>query len=185
LVLALFLAYLAVPSMTSFIEFMDNGDIEVSYEATMCSITTILVALVTFTVNIPNALLVLKGARLPKAMRAAWFLLLFPVIFFTFVIGTFSGGFFIFATFGWPMHLMGIALYPYSAHLVKEDLEAVKVANSLRIQCHGCSNVFLMHKLDEQIRCPYCGAPNLNPTTHDEDGTPMEEATEVVEVAGS
>jgi hypothetical protein len=163
LVLAFFLGMMSVPSIANFLEFLKYDELSSYLIDEVCVVGFLVISVLCFFINIANGFIVLKSRELPRVLRASWFLILYPVILWTFALSSAENGFAVFGTFGWPLFLLGMVAYPTAAFIVHGELKAMIAENALSIQCFNCSAVFLMHRTDEWIRCPYCGEINMNP----------------------
>jgi ribosomal protein S27E len=156
------------------------------FPAVLCIPLFIALALLQIAPNLGNARFILRSSEDEGSRRAAYFLILYPLVLLSFFLATWSTSFMPSMTFGFPLFVVGAFAYPHAALIIRKQNKATIQGNLLKVKCWKCTYVFEMHRMEEWVRCPYCGEPNLNPTTEEEEGSDGEVVeAEVVEETDS
>jgi ribosomal protein S27E len=179
LLFAFFLLGLSFFSFISLAEFVHDGEIYVEFGVYPCITFLVVMTVATSVVNIAVARTVISSSTDPKALRAAYLLIGYPVILISFLFATIGTGFAPSIAFGLPLFATGMIAYPWASLIVRSEFFNLISANILRVQCYNCRYVFEMNRAQDQIRCPYCGEPNLNPLGPDPGEPPAEVALDV------
>jgi len=99
----------------------------------------------------------------PKHLRAAYFLMLFPIVLGSFVLASLMDGTVPSMLFGWPLFLVGTVLFPYCALSMRKGIGVSAEGGRAMIVCYNCGRPLALGMDTLQIGCPRCGALNLNP----------------------
>ena len=114
--------------------------------------------------SVQNALFFIRTSESERARRASYFLILFPLVLLGFVVATTKTGWAPSLTFGFPLFIVGAVGFPLAARVLHKEARAHEARNMLSIRCVRCTHAFVMDRHIEQVLCPYCGQPNLNPS---------------------
>jgi hypothetical protein len=181
---AFFLLGLAFLSIVSLVEFAFEGEVYVPHTVYVC-IPFLLAILVTVTVvTVAIARTVLRSSTDPRALRAAYFLIGYPIILVSFLFATVDTGFAPSIAFGLPLFGTGVIAYPLACLIVRDAFFNVLSANILKVQCYACRYIFEMNRQQDAVRCPYCGEPNLNPLGPEPGEPPVDEPLDVEPMSG-
>ncbi len=163
LILAILLLYFSFASFVLTADYMDDGEVEVGLIDEPCSVFFMLLVWVLIAPVMFVAYRLVRWIETRRALQAAYFLLLYPVVLISYIIATFSEVFLPSMVFGFPLFIVGAIFYPYCAVLLDREYRAMRSENVVRLACHHCSYIFELHRKEEERRCPMCGAVNLNP----------------------
>lgn len=179
LLFSFFLATLSLISFIALAEYVSEGEIYVSYGTFICIPILLAVTVAACAINTTVARTVVTSSPDPKALRAAYLLVGYPIVMLSFLFATIGTGFAPSIAFGFPLFLAGTVLYPWASLIVRREFKNIISANILQVQCYNCRYVFEMNRVQDQVRCPYCGEPNLNPLGPDPGEPPEEEVLDV------
>jgi hypothetical protein len=105
----------------------------------------------------------LKVIEKPKHLRAAYFLMLFPIVLGSFVLASLMDGTVPSMIFGWPLFLMGAVLFPYCAFVLRWGVGAHAGGGRALIVCYNCGSTLVLREDASQDICPRCGSLNIYP----------------------
>ena len=174
-----FLLVLSGASFIALAEYVSQGEIYVSFGSFICIPVLLAVSVAACAINASVARTVITSSPDPNALRAAYLLIGYPIVMLSFLFATIGTSFAPSIAFGFPLFIAGTFLYPWASLIVRREFWNIISTNVLRVQCYKCRYVFEMNRGQDQIRCPYCGEPNLNPLGPDPDEPPAEEALDV------
>lgn len=150
-------------SLLSFIGFVAGDGIILSFETMVCGLPLFIFALVCAGVVVVLVAGMAKVLDEPKHLRAAYFLMLFPLVLGGFVLASLMDGTVPSMIFGWPLFLMGAVLYPYSALALRRGVGVPADGGRALIVCYNCGQTLVLRVDTPHDNCPRCGALNLNP----------------------
>jgi hypothetical protein len=157
------LVYMAMVSAAFIGEWVLNGSVSVWYGA-LCGATVLVGALVLMA---PMALLaaqLLPSAMTATARRAAYVLVLLPLVILAFSLASLMDTLVPSIVLGFPLFVVGAFAIPYSAlKLHKSLIPHILASNVARIVCSQCGALLAMARDDQVVRCQFCKRPNLNP----------------------
>ncbi len=160
---AVFLGLMAAASLIMFMWFLDEGEFAMEATTTVCVIFFFILGFACFGPNVVNGLFMARSSSSPRVLRAAYFLIAYPVVFYSFMLATINAEFVPSVTFGWPLFLLGMVAYPWSALIVHNEVKDALLRTTIVVQCRRCHYLFRMHIEEEAMRCLYCGEVNANP----------------------
>ena len=163
IIASVFLGIFTVVSMILFIDFLDYGEISSEPFSSVCSLSFFVIGAACFAPNVSNALFILRSSRTDRTLRAAYLLIGYPVVFFSFLLATMKTYFAPSLTFGWPLFLLGAVAYPWAALVIHGEVKDALLRTTMMVRCRHCSYLFRMHMEEERMRCLYCGEVNENP----------------------
>ncbi len=150
-------------SFISFVEYMGEGEIYISFTEAPCVVMATIFLVVFLVITVPMARVLLSSEDV-AVRRASYFAVLFPILLVSFLLATPQATFAPSFTFGWPLMFLGTLAYPYSAIIIRRGVRSAEMRHLLLLECFRCTYVFEMHKEEPMARCPYCGQVNMNPT---------------------
>ena len=153
---------LLIFSLISFIGYIGGNGVGLPYETSACTFPLIIFMLVSAGIVVVLVSGLLNVLEEPKHLRAAYFLMLFPIVLGSFVLSSLMDGTVPSMIFGWPLFLMGVVLYPYCAFTLRGRVGVPADGARALIVCHNCGWTLVLRDA-AQITCPRCGALNLNP----------------------
>ena len=179
LILSFFLVFFSLASFFMTIDYLRNQSVSVSFTAEGCAAFFVLLGWVFVAPAMLVAYKTIRWIESRRALRCAYFLLVYPIILFSYMAATIADFFLPSLLFGFPLFIIGTVFYPYCAFVLNGEVRSALAESLVRIGCYQCSYVFEMHREAREQRCPMCGMPNINPYLPGE-----EEAMEVEEVEG-
>jgi hypothetical protein len=162
-VAAVFLGVYTVGSMALFLEFLDSGELYLEPFSGVCILVFFVIGIACFAPNVANALFVIRSSKSERTLRSAYLLVVYPTVFFSFLLATMNTSFTPSLTFGWPLFLLGAIAYPWAALVLHGEVKHALLGNSIMVRCRHCTYLFRMHIAEERMRCLYCGEENENP----------------------
>jgi hypothetical protein len=183
-VAAVFLGVYTVGSMFMFIDFLESGELSLGVFTGACILVFFVIGVACFSPNVVNALFVLRSSRSPRTLRAAYLLVGYPVVFFSFLLATMNTSFAPSLTFGWPLFLVGAVAYPWAALVLHGEVKDALLGNTIMVRCWHCTYLFRMHLEEERMRCLYCGQVNENPHLAEVRGVRGDAPIEVEQTVG-
>lgn len=154
---------LLILSLISFMGYVGGNGISLSFETIVCGFPLFIFMLVSTGFVVVFVLELAKVLEEPKHLRAAYFLMLFPIVLGSFVLASLMDGTVPSMLFGWPLFLMGAVLYPLSALALRRGVGVPTDGGRALIVCYNCGQTLVLRTDTAQNNCPRCGALNLNP----------------------
>ena len=163
MLVALISSVLLLFSLISFVGYVSGEGVMLNFEVTYCGLPLFILMLVFSGVMVVLVAGLVKALEEPKHLRAAYFLMLYPVVLGSFMFASLTEGTVPSMLFGWPLFLAGIVLVPYCALSLRRGVGVLAEGGRAMIVCYNCGEVLALTMGTAQIGCPRCGALNLNP----------------------
>jgi hypothetical protein len=154
---------LLIFSLISFIGYIGGNGVGLPFETSACTFPLIIFMLVSAGIVVMLVSGLLNVLDKPKHLRAAYFLMLFPIVLGSFVLSSLMDGTVPSMIFGWPLFLMGAVLFPYCAFALRGGIGAHADGGRALIVCYNCGSTLVLREGAAQDICPRCGSLNLYP----------------------
>lgn len=163
LLIAAISAVLLIFSLISFIGYIGGNGMLLSFETMICGFPLFIFMLVSTGFVVVLVMELGKVLEEPRHLRAAYFLMLFPLVLGGFVLASLMDGTVPSMLFGWPLFLMGAVLFPYCAFALRRGVGVPADGGRALIVCYNCGQELVLRVDEAHHNCPRCGALNMNP----------------------
>jgi hypothetical protein len=156
------MAFLSIVSLATFIDWAKNGTFSLLAGPGICLVFELVLIVGMSYVTIPTAMAVVAFTGTKDSLRAMYVMMLWPVIFATFMFGNAAGLFVNAYVFGWPLFIASALSMPYAAYTLRREATVAALVRAALLRCYSCNQLFYIERTSPRGFCPHCHCENEN-----------------------